>query len=253
MVSPAPNDFAFDEDSLLSPEDRRLMAELEPPHAWEQQPDESAKQFGAFVIYRDLGPKRSLRETARRYYLDLGSDNLPTSSLAQWARTHNWQVRARAWDAELDRANRDAQVERARAAALADVEVAERMRDLVLQRLVTADPRRINLKDVPTWAVAIQRISRTATGQPTDRVLNEHTGPGGGPIQLTAVAGDQEAVDARLLELFREITGDLRKDVAQLVADTSTREEDRNPVADGGLQQPEETETVEYRPYGGAQ
>jgi len=56
--------------------------------AFEQQPNESATAYAAFVVYRELGPKRTLLETARR----LGKSG---SLLGRWSQRHNWAMRVK--------------------------------------------------------------------------------------------------------------------------------------------------------------
>lgn len=80
------------------------MSDLNPPQLapapapdsdpWDRQPGETARAFAAFGVYRDLGPFRSIRQTART----LGKD---VSYLSTFSAQHDWQERAALWDAHL--------------------------------------------------------------------------------------------------------------------------------------------------------
>lgn len=66
---------------------------------WERQPDETARAFEAFAVYRDLGPNRSIRKTGQA----LGK-NLTT--IGEWSVKYDWVNRCAAWDIEQERINR---------------------------------------------------------------------------------------------------------------------------------------------------
>jgi hypothetical protein len=91
------------------------------PLPFEQQPAETAKAYAAFVMYRDLGPERSLQETAHKL-----AKNLTT--IKQWSTLHNWVDRARSYDAALD----------ARARAATEGEATERRRRMIERHAQTA-------------------------------------------------------------------------------------------------------------------
>lgn len=64
-------------------------------HSWEMLPNETDNAFEAFRIYRDLGARRSIRETGKT----LGK-NLTT--LGEWSVKYDWPNRARAYDRWMD-------------------------------------------------------------------------------------------------------------------------------------------------------
>jgi hypothetical protein len=70
------------------------------PEPWERQPDEPDSSWRFFVIYRDLGPGRTLREVAEKAER---SRTVIEGTSREWS----WQKRARAWDAELDKRRRE--------------------------------------------------------------------------------------------------------------------------------------------------
>lgn len=68
---------------------------------WERQEGESTRAFQGFAAYRDLGPARSIAQTAR---------NLSKSkqgTLGPWSVIWGWVERAAAWDDQADRLARE--------------------------------------------------------------------------------------------------------------------------------------------------
>src|SRR5205807_1369920 len=107
---------------------------------WEQQPGESTRAFSAFVIYRDLGTKRSLDEASRRYHHSeqQAPDGHETGTvpkrgksgrIAVWANRFNWPDRAQTWDREQDRELLKAQIK-----AVKEMRARHAQMALVMQR-----------------------------------------------------------------------------------------------------------------------
>jgi hypothetical protein len=72
------------------------------PHLWERYPEENARWYGRFLLYRDLGPSRTLlgAVTAEKAQKSpkKPNKNVPGAwkdACEQW----NWKGRAEAWDA----------------------------------------------------------------------------------------------------------------------------------------------------------
>jgi hypothetical protein len=77
--------------------------------AWEKQPEESSKAFGAFKVYRDLPPhKRSLRNAVRELFGILTEPKL--RQFSRWSSKYGWVWRTSAWDQEQDKVQRDEQI-----------------------------------------------------------------------------------------------------------------------------------------------
>ncbi|HYK34705.1 hypothetical protein [Alloacidobacterium sp.] len=60
-------------------------------YLWERQPDESAKAFHAFCLYRDAGIQRSLTQVAQMLHVS-------KQAVGRWSRQHRWVRRALEWD-----------------------------------------------------------------------------------------------------------------------------------------------------------
>src|SRR5262249_54006155 len=98
------------------------------PAPWERQQGESARAFAAFCLFRDIGPRRSLRECCRGFY-DGTTANV--GQISTGASRWQWVERCRVWDDHLDTVARQEQerqrkemVERHAKAAEAAVEKA---------------------------------------------------------------------------------------------------------------------------------
>ena len=66
---------------------------------WDQQDGESAKAWAAFIVYRSMGPNRTLRAAAAA-----AAELSPSlNTWKGWANRGAWRARAAAWDAASDR------------------------------------------------------------------------------------------------------------------------------------------------------
>lgn len=59
--------------------------------------DETAKAYNAFMIYKNLGPERTIDKVRQK----LGRPERYLSQLQTWSTKHNWVERAEAWDKEV--------------------------------------------------------------------------------------------------------------------------------------------------------
>lgn len=83
---------------------------------WTLQPGESTEGFACFVLYRDLGPRRSMREAARAQLRDIDNEfdiqneeekarriRSRQSCFEDHSKNYLWKHRVRAYDAAMDR------------------------------------------------------------------------------------------------------------------------------------------------------
>lgn len=158
------------------------MATRDGPAPWERQRGESAKAFAAFCGYRDMGPRRSLRELARAL-----SANKTTTYLAQlgeWSRRWNWVERVKAWDEELDKKAREAQLEEVRKMRERHVREAMSIQEMAIRRLKGMDPTELSANDVLRYFVEGTKLERISRGEPETIQEHHHTGKDGGPIEI---------------------------------------------------------------------
>lgn len=152
---------------------------------FDQQSAESARVYAAFVIYRDLGPQRSLEEVSRRV-----AKSLP--HIKRLSVQYNWVDRARSYDAAIDAraraATEQATIDRRRQMLERHAQTAQKLQDsadMILDELndrlkVHGGMKNVNGQMLIQLALAVpkmldtgQKLERLAEGEPTDR--HEHT------------------------------------------------------------------------------
>jgi hypothetical protein len=138
------------------------------PALWEQQPGEADKAFAAFVVYRDLGSRRSLDAVCRQLYR--GTQTVrkrdATGRVQQWSATFRWVARARAWDEEKDRRGREAEIDAVRQMHRRHAEEATEFQRKALERLRQIPLEELDAPDVIRFYVEAVRVERTARGEP---------------------------------------------------------------------------------------
>jgi hypothetical protein len=167
------------------------------PEPWEQQPRETGRAFGAFAIYRDLGPRRSLRAATAKFYGRTSS--ALERQVDKWSRTFNWVERVNAWDRHLDALGCQTQEERRREMAERHVEVCRALQAKALQRLQELSPEELGPGDLLRYIVEAVKVERLALGEPDTLQRHEVTGRGGGPLHFSleeAVAAARELEEA---------------------------------------------------------
>lgn len=125
---------------------------------WEQQPNESAKAFEAFAIYRDMGADRSIRAVARR----LGKSK---TQIEKWSRAHDWVERVRAYDRNLDREARAEAVKNIKQMTKRHIGIAMNLQKKALDALKDLDPDSLTPKMLLAFlskATEIERLNRLA-------------------------------------------------------------------------------------------
>jgi len=139
---------------------------------WHRRPDETAKAFSAFILYRDMpAGERSLRK--------LGQNQGKTPSyikyLQIWSSRYSWVDRATAYDDYLAQIKAEAQ-ERG------IIEMAERqaqggmdMQGKGIRRIRHTPSGALEVRDAIRLVDVGAKIERTARGEPTEIVKQEHT------------------------------------------------------------------------------
>lgn len=73
---------------------------------WDRLPNETAKQYEAFCVYRDL---KNIADPTSRRSIERAGEILGKSSrtIEPWSSTNNWVERAEAWDEDQERIKRE--------------------------------------------------------------------------------------------------------------------------------------------------
>lgn len=145
---------------VLNALERRKL-ELDPSiDPWVRQPNESPRNHGLFLMYRDLGRIRTVAQVATM-------SPLTYAALARLSRFNKWVERAGLWDAEQDRITsirlHDAREKMAKTHAAA----AQALMKKALERLKTLDVDSISPHALVLMLDTAARIERAALGLET--------------------------------------------------------------------------------------
>ena len=150
---------------------------------WEQQENETATAFAAFVIYRDLGLGiRSIGKVVQ----ELGKS---TALIHRWSSRWNWVNRCRDYDQELDRLIRERHMSELYAARDRHALLAREVQEKVLERLENMAADEIPVPVLAQMLKIATDVELRALGDSLGRTQTEITGPSGGPIQAEVVIG----------------------------------------------------------------
>jgi hypothetical protein len=145
------------------------------PAPWDQRPGETARAFGAWVKYRDLGPRRTLREAAEAFY---GRTSAALErQLDKWSSAFGWVARARAWDEHLDAEARRSQEDARRKMAERHAAEAVALQEMALRRLKAMKPDELAPAEVLRFLIEAAKLERLARGEP--ETVHEQRGEAG--------------------------------------------------------------------------
>jgi hypothetical protein len=150
---------------------------------FDRQPRETAKAFAAFVVFRDLGPERSVLK-AYRQKTGRKHAKQATGVWNGWATAFNWQSRVAAWDSHLDRQTREAQERARREMGERHAKVAVALQEKAIQRLKAMKPEELSSADLIRYAVEAAKLERLARGEPESIGEQRHSGTDGNPIRF---------------------------------------------------------------------
>ena len=146
---------------------------------WHRQPGESSKAFHAFMLYRDMLPKgRSLRKVGQ----ELGKTPSYVKYLQKWSVLYGWVARAQAHDDHLAAIRAEAQEKAVKEMAERQAKEGMALQTTGIKRFVDDEGKlrpevAKGMKDRDAiHAIDVgARIERTARGEPTEIMKQEHT------------------------------------------------------------------------------
>lgn len=152
---------------------------------YERRDNETDPAWQAFALYRDLGVERSLAEVGRRL-------DKTTALLGRWSSAHQWVKRVRAWDIEVDRRKRLADLRAIESMRERQTKIAIQLQDLGASELKKLAKRAAELEresgiDAKTIVQLIEsgaKLERLNRGEPSD-IVQQHGSNEIDPADLT--------------------------------------------------------------------
>jgi ribonucleotide reductase beta subunit family protein with ferritin-like domain len=148
---------------------------------WDRQAGESNRQYSRFIIFRDLGRTRTLKQAVEMLH-GVGDDKVSYRTLMQYAYEYRWTERAEAHDRAQD------SLEAARLLTLRN-EMYSRHRRLAsgllgkaVAALAKVKPEDMTPLDIVRFIRYGADIETRALGEPHQ--IHQVQGPAGGPVQV---------------------------------------------------------------------
>lgn len=139
----------------------RRELELDPGvDAWAKQDGETPRNYGLFLMYRDMGRIRTVAQLAEMSPISFGA----TSRVARY---NKWVARAGLWDAEQDRLTAIRLIDAREDMARRHAKAAHALMDKAMERLKTLDVGLISPHALVLMLDTAARIERAALGLET--------------------------------------------------------------------------------------
>lgn len=162
----------------------RRELELDPVlDAWAQQPGETPRNYGLFLMYRDMGRIRTVAQLAEL-------SPLTFAATARIARYNKWVARAGLYDAEQDRLTSIRLMDAREELARSHQKIARKMLDKALKRLETLDADSISPHALILMIDTAAKIERAALGLET---LNKGASAAQTSVTVAATTGTDAA------------------------------------------------------------
>lgn len=160
---------------------------------WERQPGESTKRYTQFLMYRDMGPARTLARVAQELALN---PRYVRAISAEWL----WVARAGAHD-QVTYQERAARI-RAERMEMDDrhARIARAVQGKIIASLQAVDPGKLSPNELARLLEVAVKVERMALGASSENVAV--SGPEGGPVELADLSKEER--DARLAALAAE-------------------------------------------------
>ena len=124
---------------------------------WERQKDEGEKAYEAFVLYRDMGEKRTFTAVAEKLQKS-------GSLIRRWKDRWEWQERVRAYDNELEKEARAKAVKDRKAMTKRHIDISMQLQRKALEALNKLSVDAMSPKDIREYikmATDLERLNRT--------------------------------------------------------------------------------------------
>ena len=155
---------------------KKAPVEIE-PELWELQPEETARAFEAFCLYRDMGPSRSIAKVGK----ELGKNRV---TLEDWSAKYDWVKRAAAWDAEVDRIARQEQVKAIKKMRDRHAKLASDLLDTVEQEIANLKPGTMTPNEIARITEVATKLERISRGDVGEVIEERDGGEAVSPVQI---------------------------------------------------------------------
>jgi len=180
--------------------------------SWDQLSGETARVFQAFVVYRELGPRRSLRDAAQKFYYpkepDHPASRTQVARFQEWSAKHEWVRRCNEYDTYLAQAATQARLDEIENMNARQSSIGVQLQYRGFEKLQGVDLSSLSPTEALRWVLEGARIERLARGEATRR--DEIAGTkGGAPISVSV---DQVMAKLGRLTLDEDDADDLSDD-----------------------------------------
>ncbi|MDF2787670.1 MAG: hypothetical protein K0S80_768 [Neobacillus sp.] len=143
--------------------------------SYERLEGESKQAFEGFVVYRNLGLTRNLKDVGKK----LGKNH---SLIKRWSSHHNWVERARAFDEEMDR-KAILENEQLRKQMIKDhAEVSRQLLFKVKEAVEHIKPENLSPYEIAKLLEIAMKVERLSRGESTDISEINHSGEVSGKV-----------------------------------------------------------------------
>lgn len=152
--------------------------------AWDQLEGEGDRAYAGFIIFRDLGARRTIVEAARLFY-DAGKPKASASQSSRfmaWSAKYHWQDRAREYDKFLADAAVEARIKAITEMNERQAQYGRGLQAVAMNRIRTLSPDDLTASEALRWVVEGAKLERLANGQATAR---DEIGSAGNSISIS--------------------------------------------------------------------
>ncbi len=149
--------------------DLSAHSNLSEPHSaiWEKLTTETPKAYSAFLTYRNMAAsKRSIANTVK----ELFGDKIPSKvrQFQGWSARYAWVARSSAWDEEVDRVEREEQINAVREMRKRQAKIAQALQQKAVERLREMQSAELTVGDVLAFITNGFRLEAGALGEPQE-------------------------------------------------------------------------------------
>lgn len=139
--------------------------------SWERQPNESRQAYEAFITYLKMGPKRSITKVEQEL-------NKSRGLIGRWSSAWKWQDRSKDYDAELLRAEVEAEKEEIAKMRKRQTQTAMLMQKKAVEALNNLPTESLTPKDIKEFikiATDLERLNRNVEDRLSDKEVTGTT------------------------------------------------------------------------------